>query len=1035
MDRARQYKLVLLAVTLLLIDILIGGCDLMGCGNGTINTGGTGPIGNADYIFIADQGNSRVVQIDDMTGHDWAAEGGVLQFMNPGKIHLDSAGRIYMAFSAGNMILRMDDMSGTNLMTLGTTGSSIKQFNHPSDVVVDTQGHIYVTDAGNGRIVRMNDMTGSGWMTLGTPGKSIGQFNNPEALCLDQSGRIYIADTGNGRIVRITYISGVGWTQNLPALKLLPQDIYVDGNNQIYIVNGNSAAGRSNVMRFTSPTDRTPRTFLPNSGPNISALYGVWVDSSNRIYLADSANNQILRVDDMNGSNPSTLDGKSSSAGRLVGPAGICLDSSGRFYISDTANERVVRFDDWNGTNAIALVPPLFQTHYANANGVYVDNQQGLFLADTSNNRIVHLRGIDVTIPTQGWIYSNLYEEFGTQGSGTNQFNQPQGIFLDAAGHIYIADTGNNRIVRMDTMSGGNWTALGTQGSGVKQLSSPTGIFVDLKNHIYVADTGNSRIVRVDDMTGTNWMTLTHSADSSQSLTHPEGVCLDGNGSIYVADTGNNRIVHVDDMTGRGWTTLGTRGSGTNQFISPVSILGDQNGTFYVTDSGNNRLIAINNIQGTRWLTLGTLGIGVNQFQHPVGVCPTNIQLGPSTGGAGSGTTSSFTLAVNPTSGTPTQGGAAATFTLTLASQQGFAGSVDLTVTGAPTGLTVTGPNPATVALSAAGNATSHFTVQASATAPSSAQLTVTAKSGSLTQAVTVPITVTSPSTGGGQIVFATYPTGGARNIAIMNANGSNLVQLTHDTSGTDNDPRFSPNGKQIVFSRSTTNGSTTSSSDIWLMHADGTGLIKVTPTFATGPTNTYNSHPSFSSDGQHILFLAFSLNIGTIQIALMDLDGSNAHTIGTGILPDMNSGPVFSPDGQTIAFVGRLSAGQDFESINEMNADGSNPHKVSNVAATSLHSLRFSKDGSHLVFEEVGYNQTTNNSTQNIYIMDASGNNVESVTSDDKSENPAFTSSGRIVFDSLESGQIVIMDANGSNKTALTHSASGVFNNSPDSQ
>src|SRR2546427_6118348 len=85
-------------------------------------------------------------------------------------------------------------------------------------------------------------------------------------------------------------------------------------------------------------------------------------------------------------------------------------------------------------------------------------------------------------------------------GSGMNQFSSPSGIFV-SAGQIYVADRNNNRIVRMNDMTGAGWTTFGTLGSGMNQFSSPFGTFVST-GQIFVADTFNNRIVRMNDMTG-----------------------------------------------------------------------------------------------------------------------------------------------------------------------------------------------------------------------------------------------------------------------------------------------------------------------------------------------------------------------------------------------------------------------------------------------------------------------------------------------------------------------------------------------------
>jgi hypothetical protein len=95
---------------------------------------------------------------------------------------------------------------------------------------------------------------------------------------------------------------------------------------------------------------------------------------------------------------------------------------------------------------------------------------------------------------------------YGVGGGGVGQLYGAYGIALDSSRRIYVADTYNCRVVRIDNMSGANWTTYGgTCGSGQGQFSDPQGIAVDATGRIYVMDTNNSRLVRIDDMNGTNW--------------------------------------------------------------------------------------------------------------------------------------------------------------------------------------------------------------------------------------------------------------------------------------------------------------------------------------------------------------------------------------------------------------------------------------------------------------------------------------------------------------------------------------------------
>lgn len=142
---------------------------------------------------------------------------------------------------------------------------------------------------------------------------------------------------------------------------------------------------------------------------------------------------------------------------------------------------------------------------------------------------------------------------------------------MDAAGRVYVADTGNSRITRVSDMTGAGWAELGTDGHGIKQFSKPRGIFVDGAGRIYVADSGNSRIVRVDNMAGAGWMTLGTKGRGANQFTEPWGIFVDAAGRIYVADVTHRmftgRIVRVDDMTGGGWTTIDILGSPVGIFV------------------------------------------------------------------------------------------------------------------------------------------------------------------------------------------------------------------------------------------------------------------------------------------------------------------------------------------------------------------------------------------------------------------------------------------------------------------------------------
>jgi len=266
----------------------------------------------------------------------------------------------------------------------------------------------------------------------------------------------------------------------------------------VEIANGVAAAITGETVLAIGPLTReigATGVTAGGSATGINAQYGPF-------YVADNSNSQLMRSDDIFGTNKVVFGGYGSGANEFIYPGGVTVDSSGRIYVADTGNCRITRMDDMTGANWTTIG-----------------------------------KGC---------------------GAGTNQFSNPTDLAVDASGRIYVADSANSRIVRFADMTGTNWIALGTLGSGTNQLSGAEGVAVDGAGKIYIADTGNRRIVRIDDMTGTNWTTLTQSPVINGYIFQfgaPAHVAIDPVGRIEVGDGSN--VIRVDDMTGTNWSALG----------------------------------------------------------------------------------------------------------------------------------------------------------------------------------------------------------------------------------------------------------------------------------------------------------------------------------------------------------------------------------------------------------------------------------------------------------------------------------------------
>jgi len=252
------------------------------------------------------------------------------------------------------------------------------------------------------------------------------------------------------------------------------------------------------------------------------------------------------------------------------------------FYYSDS--EQIHRSDDLLGTNQISYGSGGGGVgQFYGAYGIALDSARRIYIADTYNCRIVRIDDMNGT---------NWTAYGGTCGSGQGQFYDPSGIAVDSAGKIYVLDTGNCRVVRIDDMTGANWAAYGTVGSGVGQFAQYiTSLAVDAASRIYVADTGNKRVVRMDDLSGTNWTSLTQSVPvngASYTLQSPAAVALDSVGRIYIGDNESYQpaVVRVDDMTGANWTYLFI-GSGSG--INSIAI--DPSGTVFTGGGGAHLVV------------------------------------------------------------------------------------------------------------------------------------------------------------------------------------------------------------------------------------------------------------------------------------------------------------------------------------------------------------------------------------------------------------------------------------------------------------
>ena len=343
---------------------------------------------------------------------------------------------------------------------------------------------------GAGDITTVAGDGSTGFSGDGGPATSA-SFTSPRGVAVDSKGNIFIADRDNHRVRRVDGATGVITT------------VAGDGNAAFAGDGGLATTASLNVAR------------------------SVALDRQDNILIADAQNSRIRRVDGAtgvittvagNGSFGFSGDGGPATSAALNSPRGLDLDSQGNIFIADRANNRVRKVDA--STGVISTVAgdgtPAFsgdggQATSASLNsfrGVGLDSQGNLFIADTENHRIRRVDAATGVITTVAGDGNPAYSGDGGQATSAS-LNSPRGVVVDIAGNLFIADRDNNRIRKVDASTGVITTAAGDGTSGFSgdggpatsaSLSVPIHVALDAQGNLFIADTGNQRIRKVESV-------------------------------------------------------------------------------------------------------------------------------------------------------------------------------------------------------------------------------------------------------------------------------------------------------------------------------------------------------------------------------------------------------------------------------------------------------------------------------------------------------------------------------------------------------
>jgi len=299
----------------------------------------------------------------------------------------------------------------------------------------------------------------------------------------------------------------------------------------------------------------------------------------------------------------------------------VAVDVTGHLFIA--ANSRIWRVAADGSITTVAGTGvsgsggdggPATTAQLAQPTSVVVDRLGRLIIADFSNNRVRRV-GVDGTMTT---VAGTGQANYGGDGGPAQaaKLSQPRAVAVDGLGRIVIADLGNNRVRLVDvdgtisTLAGTGEIAYGGDGgpAAAAQLSNPSGVVLDLQGRIVIADTGNNRVRRIE-LDGTiTTIAGTGVGDeggdggpaTAADLHNPLGLAIDAQGNLFVADTGNAcvRRIAVDGtittVVGIGDGIHGYDGDGgpaTSALLgSPTSVATDGAGNLWISDAGNDHV-------------------------------------------------------------------------------------------------------------------------------------------------------------------------------------------------------------------------------------------------------------------------------------------------------------------------------------------------------------------------------------------------------------------------------------------------------------
>jgi trimeric autotransporter adhesin len=812
---------------------------------------------------------------------------------------LDSSGNLYIADSnnfrvrkvtSGGVITTVAG-NGTAAASADGTTATLASLSAVAGVATDAAGNLYITELARVRKVAaglLSTVAGNGIAGYSGDGALAvaAQINLPQGMAFDPAGNLFIADTGNFSVRKVAAAGGIISTvagtgsdefsgDNGPATSAELNDpiaVALDSAGNLYIAETLRVRKVTNGVVTTIAGGGNALAGTADNGPATNASIrpaGIAVDAAGAVYISDTLSNSIRKIFGGvittfagTGIAGSVGDNGSATLAQLNQPRGLAIDAAGALYIADGANNRVRKV-------SAGIITTIAGTGAAGYNGdggaatsallngpfsVAVDSSGAVYVMEYSGQRVRKIAaGVISTIAGTGVAG---FSGDGLLATGA-QIASGQGVGVDAAGNVYITDSGNFRVRKIasgtiTTIAGtGTPGFSGDGGAATSAQLGPQGIAVTSTGNVYVADTSN----RIRYLTASAGPTCTYTVAPI---------------TLQASAAGGNLSIAIQTTSGCAWTI-----TGLPTWLAVGGLLSG-------TGPANVTLVVSANSGAARTATITVAGTAVTVTQASNSSCSYSLSLSgqsyPATGGNGTvgisaaaGCTWTATSSVTWITVTGNSTGSGnATITYTVAANTGAARTGILTIGGltftvqqvssSGTGFTSTG---AMAQVAADGSWKTSFTLVNTGTTAASARLSFYDNNGNpLTLTLSFPATPNAGTVIGPAIEQVINP--GA--------------ELLINTSGPDAQPLV------IGWAQMLTNGSVTGFA-VFQQTIGTTVQEAVVPLETRTPVSFLLSFDNANNYSTGVAIANVSASFATIPVTIRD-DAGNVLLSATTTLP-----------------------------------------------------------------------------------------------------------------------------------------------------